>query len=164
MSLPSAPLLQFLSELALKNYFFCIFMLTLSLGALASCPGSQQPLIIAGENMCVTVSPYTAKDAKPGAIAITMPAGPNSQLYKIHKNQLNKLSPGIFKDYVEDLKKDVIPVGVAHAISIVKFAAESLPKYANKTYDCSTPHINEIVKGDIKNAVLLIPNCVLASK
>ena len=88
MSLPSAPLLQFLSELALKNYFLCIFMLTLSLGALASCPGSQQPLIIAGENMCGTVSPYTAKDAKPGAIAITMPAGPNSQLYKIHKNPL----------------------------------------------------------------------------
>ncbi|MCE7504824.1 hypothetical protein LZG75_01050 [Polynucleobacter sp. IMCC30063] len=148
----------------MKKSLFGIFLLTVSFGAIAACPGSQQSLIIAGENMCGMVSPATGKGIKAGAISITMPAGPDSQLYKLHKNQLNKLKPGIFKDYVEDLKKDEIPVGVSHAISSVKFAADSLPQYANKTYDCDLPHINEAPKGNVSSAILLIPNCVLAAK
>jgi hypothetical protein len=146
----------------MKNYLFSACLLTCSINIYAACPGVEQPLIIAGENICGSIASSAEKSAKPGEIFISMAAGPDSQLYKLHQHQLNKLSPGIFKSYVDNLKKDKIPVGVAHAISTIKFANDSLPQYANKTFNCATPHVYNVVKEDISKAILLIPGCMLA--
>jgi hypothetical protein len=142
----------------MKKYLIGALLSTFSFGAFAACQGTDQPLIIASENICGAISAPSTK----GEIAIRMPAGPGSELYLLHQNKLNKLSPGIFKNYVDSLKKDEIPSGVSHAIRAIKFAPTSLPQYANKTFSCATPHIIEAPKGNIDKAVLLIPNCVAA--
>ena len=144
----------------MKQYLIGALLSTFSFVAFAACQGTQQPLVIAGENICGTVSAPSAK----GEIAISMPAGPGSEMYLMHENILNKLSPGIFKSYVDSLKKDDIPSGVSHAIRLIKFAPTSLPQYANKTYSCAAPHIIETSKGSIDKAVLLIPSCVVAAQ
>lgn len=144
----------------MKKHLISVLLSTLSFAAFAACPGAQQSLIIAGQNICGTVSATSNK----GDISISMAAGPGSELYLLHENKLNKLSPGIFKSYVDSLKKDEIPVGVSHAIRAIKFAPNSLPQYANKTFSCATPHIIEAPKGDISKASLLIPNCVAAAQ
>ncbi len=143
----------------MNKYLLGAVCFTLSWNVFAACQGQQQPLIVAGENICGSVIQSKA----PGEISISMPAGPNSPLYLLHKNKLEKLSPGIFKEYVDNLKKDQIPAGVAHAISTIKFSADSLPQYANKTYNCGAPHIIETPKGNIAKAILAIPNCVMAA-
>ena len=142
----------------MKKYLLSIILSTLPFTAFAACPGTEQPLIIAGQNVCGTISPASKK----GEISISMPAGPGSPMYLMHENKLNKLSPGIFTKYVDNLKKDEIPSGVSHAIRVVKFAPDSIPQYANKTFNCATPHIIEVPKGDIAKASLSIPNCVVS--
>jgi hypothetical protein len=144
----------------MKKYLLSILLSTLPLASFAACQGAQQPLVIAGENICGTIASTSPK----GEISISMPAGPGSELYLLHQNKLNKLSPGIFKNYVDSLKKDEIPSGVSHAIRSIKFSPSSLPQYANKTFSCATPRIIETPKGDISKAVLSIPNCVVAAQ
>ena len=144
----------------MKKYLLSVLLSSLPLISFAACQGAQQPLIIAGENICGTITSTSTK----GEITISMPAGPGSPMYLLHQNKLNKLSPGIFKSYVDNLKKDEIPSGVSHAISSVKFSPNSLPQYANKTYSCVTPHIIETPKGDISKATLSIPNCVVTTQ
>jgi len=142
----------------MKKYLLSIILSTLPFTAFAACPGTEQPLIIAGQNVCGIISPASKK----GEISISMPAGPGSPMYLMHENKLNKLSPGIFTKYVDNLKKDEIPSGVSHAIRVVKFAPDSIPQYANKTFNCATPHIIEVPKGDIAKASLSIPNCAVS--
>lgn len=142
----------------MKKYLLSMLLSTLPFIAFAACPGTEQPLIIAGQNVCGTVTPSSKK----GEVSISMPAGPGSPMYLMHENKLNKLSPGIFTKYVDNLKKDEIPSGVSHAIRVVKFAPDSLPQYANKTFNCATPHIIEVPKGDIAKASLSIPNCAVS--
>ena len=142
----------------MKKYLLSMLLSTLPFTAFAACPGTEQPLIIAGQNVCGTVTPSSKK----GEVSISMPAGPGSPMYLMHENKLNKLSPGIFTKYVDNLKKDEIPSGVSHAIRVVKFAPDSIPQYANKTFNCATPHIIEVPKGDIAKASLSIPNCVVS--
>ena len=144
----------------MKKYLLSILLSTLTFSAFAVCKVGQQPLLIAGENICGTV----ASTSSNGEILITMPAGPGSELYLLHQNKLNKLSPGIFKNYVDSLKKDEIPSGVSHAIRSIKFAPSSLPQYANKTFSCAAPHIIETSKGDISRATLSIPSCVATAQ
>ncbi len=144
----------------MKKYLLSILLSALPFTAFAACQGTQQPLIIAGQNVCGTVAATSSK----GEISIRMPAGPGSEMYLMHENKLNKLSPGIFKKYVDNLKKDEIPSGVSHAIRVVKFAPDSLPQYANKTFNCATPHIIEVPKGDIAKATLSIPSCVVTAQ
>lgn len=144
----------------MKKYVLSILLSSLPFAAFANCQGNQQPLVIAGQNICGTVTSTPTK----GEISISMAADPGSALYKMHHNKLNKLSPGIFKEYVDSLKKDEIPSGVSHAIQTIKFSPNSLPQYANKTFNCGTPHIIETPKGDISKATLLIPGCVAATQ
>jgi hypothetical protein len=144
----------------MKKYLLSVLLSAIPFTAFAACKAGQQPLLIAGENICGTV----ASSSSNGEISITMPAGPGSELYLLHQNKLNKLSPGIFKNYVDSLKKDEIPAGVSHAIRSIKFASGSLPQHANKTFSCATPHIIEAPKGDISKATLSIPNCVAAAQ
>lgn len=144
----------------MKKYLLSTILSFLPFAAFATCQGTQQPLVIAGENICGSITPASTK----GEISISMPAGPGSELYLLHQNKLNKLSPGIFKNYVDSLKKDEIPLGVSHAIRSIKFAPNSLSQYANKTFSCATPNIMETSKGDISKATLVIPGCVAAAQ
>ena len=144
----------------MKKYLLSTLLCSLPFTAFAACKGAEQPLIIAGQNVCGIVTQAVTKSE----ISISMPAGPGSPMYLMHENKLNKLSPGIYQKYVDNLKKDEIPSGVSHAIRVVKFAPDSLPQYANKTYNCATPHIIEVPKGDIAKATLSIPNCVVATQ
>jgi hypothetical protein len=144
----------------MKKYLLSVLLSTLPFAAFSACQGSQQPLIIAGQNICGAITPSTTK----GEISISLPAGPDSPLYLMHENKLNKLSPGIFQKYVDNLKKDEIPSGVSHAIRVVKFAPDSLPQYANKTFNCAAPHIIEVPKGEISKATLSIPSCIVAGQ
>jgi len=144
----------------MKKYLIGGLLSAFSCGAFATCQGTQQQMIIAGENICGTVTTISTI----GEISISMPAGPGSELDLLHKNILNKLSPGIFKSYIDNLKKDDIPSGVSHAIRSIKFSNNSLPQYANKSFSCASPRIIETPKGNIDTAILLIPSCVAAAQ
>jgi hypothetical protein len=144
----------------MKKYLLIAILPTLSFATHAACQGNEQPLIIAGQNVCGIVTAAVTKSE----ISISMPAGPGSPMYLMHENKLNKLSPGIFHKYVDNLKKDEIPSGVSHAIRSVKFGPDALPQYANKSFNCNTPHIIELPKGDISKAILSIPNCAIATQ
>lgn len=144
----------------MKKYLIGGLLSALSCGAFAACQGTQQQMMIAGEKICGTVS----NTSKKGEISISMPAGPGSELDLLHQNILNKLSPGVFKNYIGSLKKDEIPSGVSHAIRSIKFSANSLPQYANKSFSCATPSIIETPKGNIDSAILLIPSCVATAQ
>lgn len=107
----------------MKTHLLYVLLTLFSASAYADttpdCKKGTELITSVNHSLCATVT-----SPKANVINVTMPAGAGSDLDAMHKTFGDK----IYQDYVEGVKVQKIPAGVAHLIRFVH--------YKNDTYEC----------------------------